>query len=242
MKKFKIIKRNMAKGNAYANKKARQMFMCLGGVMLALFLVQMFLEPTFAVGAAGSGLTMASLVALASIDDVSDRDTHGSAISYIVYLYHVSIIDRTQAFPQPNGEREVAQIPLVENKYPIYFEAHDIPTLVSNTEKGDITTSGENIFTIILGGDRDQIKSFIEEYSGGKFVLVYKHVKENQWHILGELERPMILRNTETKDDKDGRYTTFTFGRTSVDLPCIYTGNPTTESQAEVEDDDDDNT
>lgn len=36
----------------------------------------------------------------------------------------------------------------------------------------------------------------------------------------------MILNNTETKDDKDGRYTTFTFKRTSVDLPCLYAENP----------------
>lgn len=36
----------------------------------------------------------------------------------------------------------------------------------------------------------------------------------------------MILNNTETKDDKDGRYTTFTFKRTSVDLPCLYAEDP----------------
>ena len=36
----------------------------------------------------------------------------------------------------------------------------------------------------------------------------------------------MILNNPETKDDKDGRYTTFTFKRTSVDLPCLYAEDP----------------
>ena len=36
----------------------------------------------------------------------------------------------------------------------------------------------------------------------------------------------MILNNTETKDDKDGRYSTFTFKRTSVDLPCLYAEDP----------------
>ena len=55
---------------------------------------------------------------------------------------------------------------------------------------------------------------------------LYKHVKETQWYIVGEPERPMILNNTETKDDKDGRYTTFTFKRTSVDLPCLYAEDP----------------
>ena len=57
-------------------------------------------------------------------------------------------------------------------------------------------------------------------------LFFYKHVKDTQWYIVGEPERPMILNNTETKDDKDGRYTTFTFKRTSVDLPCLYAEDP----------------
>lgn len=222
----RIVKRNMAKGNAYANKKGRQLFMCLFALLSVVLLVQFLLDPSCTFGMGGSGVSLATVVALASIDDVSDRDTHGSAISYIVYLYHTSIIDRTVAFPQPDADRTVAALPLVTGKSPIYFEAHDIPTLVSTTEKGDITTTGENNFVIIMGGDRDAIKTFIEQYSGGKFIIVYKHIKDSQWHILGELERPMILSNTETKDDKDGRYTTFTFKRNSVDLPCLYAGDP----------------
>lgn len=222
----RIIKRNMAKGNAYANKKGRQLFMCISALLLVVFLIQMFIEPTCAFGMGGAGVSMAGMVGLASIDDVSDRDTHGSAISYIVYLVHVSQLDRMKAFPQPDDDRKVSAIPLKTGENPFYFEAHDIPTLVSTTEKGDITTTGENNFVIIMGGDRDSIKTFIEQYSGGKFILIYKHIKDSQWHIIGELERPMILSNTETKDDKDGRYTTFTFKRNSVDLPCLYDADP----------------
>ena len=79
---------------------------------------------------------------------------------------------------------------------------------------------------MIMGGARDVLYNFIEQYSGGKFVLLFKHVKNPQWYIVGELERPLILNSTETKDDKDGRYTTFTFKRPSVDLPLKYAGNP----------------
>ena len=163
---------------------------------------------------------------LGHLDDVSDRDTHGSDISYIVYLVALDQIDRTKEFPQPNANREVAPIPLKPNEIPHYFEAHDIPTFTGTTEKGDITTTGENQFVIIMGGTRVNLYNFIEEYSGGKFIIFFKHVKKKEWYILGELERPVILSNTETKDDKDGRYTTFTFKRSSVDLPLIYTGNP----------------
>ena len=224
--RMRIVKRNMAKGNAYANKKGRQLFLCMFALLAVVFALQMFLDPSSAFGMGGMGVSMATAVAFASIDDVSDRDTHGSAISYIVYMVHISQIDRTQAFPQPDENRTVAAIPMKTGENPFYFEAHDIPTLVSTTEKGDITTTGENNFVIIMGGDRDAIKTFIENYSGGKFILIYKHIKESQWHIIGELERPMILSNTETKDDKDGRYTTFTFKRNSVDLPCLYDADP----------------
>ncbi len=236
--RLRLFQRNTRKGNLYTNQKMRQLFFCIGAVVALLFVLQMLTDPTSACGMVGSGLTMAAMIPLVNIDDVSDRETHGSAISYFVWLYHVSIIDKSQAFPQPaENSREVTAIPLVTGKKPIYFEAHDIPTLVSTTEKGDITTTGENTFVIILGGDRDAIKNFIEGYSGGKFVLVYKHVKESGYHILGELDRPMILSSTEVKDDKDGRYATLTFTRQSVDLPLIYKGNPTTDGESDEEGD-----
>lgn len=174
----------------------------------------------------GAGISIASMAVLGHIDDVSDRDTHGSDISYIVYLIALDQIDRTRDFPQPNVNREVAPISLKPGEIPHYFEAHDIPTFTGTTEKGDITTTGENQFVLVMGGARARLYNFIEEYSGGKFILIFKHIKKKEWFILGELERPIILSNTETKDDKEGRYTTLTFKRSSVDLPLIYTGNP----------------
>ena len=174
----------------------------------------------------GAGTSIASMAVLGHIDDVSDRDTHGSDISYIVYLIALDQIDRTKEFPQPNVNREVAPISLKPGEIPHYFEAHDIPTFTGTTEKGDITTTGENQFVLVMGGARARLYNFIEEYSGGKFILLFKHIKKKEWFILGELERPIILSNTETKDDKEGRYITLTFKRSSVDLPLIYTGNP----------------
>lgn len=234
MKKNSIPVRHRAynpnKGAGYANRMGRYLFMTLMMILGIVSLLQMFQEPASAMGMGGTGVSMAALVGLASIDDVTDRDTHGSAISYIVYLIPTTSLDRTKAFPQPNDERVVAEIPMKtvtkDEKLSYMFEAHDIPTLVSTTEKGDITTTGENNFVVIMGGDRAEIHDFIEQYSGGKFIILFKHIKDTQWYILGELERPMILSNTETKDDKDGRYTTFTFKRSSVDLPLKYEGDP----------------
>lgn len=229
MKKPNIQKRHRAynpmKGFNYANRQARKMFMATFSIFGVLMLLAALIDHSLG-AAAGSGVTLASMALLGHLDDVSDRDTHGSDISYIVYLVALDQIDRTKEFPQPNANREVAPIPLKPNEIPHYFEAHDIPTFTGTTEKGDITTTGENQFVFIMGGARVNLYNFIEEYSGGKFIIFFKHVKKKEWYILGELERPVILSNTETKDDKDGRYTTFTFKRSSVDLPLVYTGNP----------------
>ncbi len=229
MKKPNIQKRyrayNPMKGFNYANRQSRNMFMATFAIFGVLMLLAALIDHSLG-AAAGSGVTLASMALLGHLDDVSDRDTHGSDISYIVYLVALDQIDRTKEFPQPNANREVAPIPLKPNEIPHYFEAHDIPTFTGTTEKGDITTTGENQFVIIMGGARVNLYNFIEEYSGGKFIIFFKHIKKKEWYILGELERPVILSNTETKDDKDGRYTTFTFKRSSVDLPLVYTGNP----------------
>ncbi len=237
MKRTKIPTKYRAydpmKGYNYANRQARKMFMVTFALFGIAMLVAALLDHSF-LSLTGAATSLASMAIIGNIDDVSDRDTHGSDISYIVYLVAIDQIDRSKEFPQPNAMREVAPVPLKEGEKTHYFEAHDIPTLVATTEKGDITTNGENTFTLIMGGNRVNLHNFIEEYSGGKFILFYKHIKDKQWYILGELERPIILANTETKDDKDGRYTTFTFKRNSVDLPLLYTGNPTVNDTLEV--------
>lgn len=76
-----------------------------------------------------------------------------------------------------------------------------------------------------MGGMRDQLLNFIEDHAGGKFVVLFKEIGEDQWYILGEYDRPMILKSYEAKNDKDGRYVTFTFERTSVMQYYKYVGD-----------------
>lgn len=220
---------NPNKGYNYAQHKGRVLFMAIMLLIGIVSLIQAFADPSSASGFVGTGVSTAAFVTLTHIDDVTDRDTHGSAIAYQVVLVPTKLIDGTKAFPQPDENRKVAALSFasgVKDLSAYLFEAHDIPTFTATTEKGDITTSGENNMVIVMGGTRNDLYSFIEKYSGGKFIILYKHVKETQWYIVGEPERPMILSNTETKDDKDGRYTTLTFKRTSVDLPCLYAEDP----------------
>ena len=242
MKKNNIPVRHRAynpnKGYSYAQHKCRLLFMTIMMLLGIVSLLQMLDDPTSSMGMGGAGVSMASFVALTAIDDVTDRDTHGSAIAYQVVLVPTTLIDMTKAFPQPDKDRKVKAIPFktaaADTLKAYLFDAHDIPTFTATTEKGDITTSGENNLVIIMGGTRVDLYNFIEQYAGGKFIILYKHVKDTQWYIIGEPERPMILNNTETKDDKDGRYTTFTFKRTSVDLPCLYAEDPLGVTAAEV--------
>ena len=144
---------NSLNGFNYANRQARNMFMVTFAVFGVVLLLGALIDHSFG-AAAGSGLSLASMAMLGHIDDVSDRDTHGSAISYIVYLIALDQIDRTKEFPQPNANREVAPVPMKPNEIPHYFEAHDIPTFTGTTEKGDITTTGENQLVMVMGGAR----------------------------------------------------------------------------------------
>lgn len=200
-------------------------------VAMVLVAVSLVLDAFLGMSAAyaAPGLSVAAAVGIASIDDVSDRQTHGSAIAYLVYLVEVHQLKDMNVFPEAvigeNGKRSVtAPIVLAETEAPFYIEAHDIPTLISSIEKGDITTSGTNTFVIVVGGDRNEVNNFVETQQGAKFILFYKHVKDKQWFILGEPERPMVLSTMEVKDDKDGRYTTLTFTRSSTDLPYPFIG------------------
>lgn len=225
--KAKKISNPFRKGNQYAAKKHLQLFLALGVLFSIVFLIGILLDPNnSAFCLTGfSGSSLASMMVIGSVDDVSDKVTHGSNIAYKVYLIDVHQVNQDVKFPKPNANREVASIPMLPGQYMKYFEAHDIPTYVGNGEKGDITTSGTNQFVIIMGGMRDQLLNFIEEHAGGKFIILFKEIGEDQFYILGEYDRPMVLKSYEAKNDKDGRYVTFTFERTSVNQYCKYVGS-----------------
>ena len=222
MKKNIIVNTGLSKkGAQYENRKARQLFTVIMGLISIVAFVWACVEPASA--HAGYGVGLATMTLIGSIDDVSDRDTHGNEIAYQIVLINTAQLADKFNFPQPGTDRTVtlSKSILKAGEAAHYFEAHTIPTLLSSTEKGDITTNGTNTFTVVMGGDRNALKNFIEEFSGGKFIILYKHIKDTVWHIIGEAERPMILGNTETKDDADGRYSTLTFTRPSVYLDCL---------------------
>ena len=108
---------NPMKGFNYANRQGRNLFMVTFAVFGFVLLLAALLDHSL-LAAGGSGISLASMALIGNIDDVSDRDTHGSDISYIVYLVSIDQLDRTVDFPQPNANREVAPIKLKPGEKP----------------------------------------------------------------------------------------------------------------------------
>ena len=225
--KARKISNPFRKGNQAARKMQLRFFLSLMTLIAFAFVIGMFLDPSSSPFCLSgfAGTSFAAMMAIGDVGDVSDRQTHGSNIAYKVYLIEISQINPDVTFPKPNVNREIGTLPMKTGQYMKYFEAHDIPTYTSTGEKGDITTSGENNFVMIMGGMRDQLLTFIEEHAGGKFIVIFKEVGEEQWYILGNYDRPMVLSSYESKNDKDGRYVTFTFKRTSIDQYYKYAGD-----------------
>lgn len=223
--KAKQISNPFKKGNRYDNRKRKQFMLSiltLFAVVFTIFLVQ---EASAAI-MGGLGTTLfASMAIIGNIDDVSDRYTSGNDLAYQVYLINRKQIDPGVAFPKPNVNREVGTLPLLDGEYMHYFEAHTKPTYVGTGEKGDVTTTGTNTLVVLMGGNREPLLNFLEEFSGDKFILIYKEISTGKWFILGNYDDPAVLSNTENKHDADGRYVTFTFTRSSIFQPYIYAGS-----------------
>lgn len=171
----------------------------------------------------GSG-SLALLLPIVSIDDVSDTEVVGNAIGYKVWLIHVKQTDE-DTFPKVGSDRTVTQIPMLPGEYMHYFEGHTVPTFLSNITKGDITVEATNTFTMILGGNRAEISNFIENHSGGKFIILFKECESSTIYGLGNPCKPMVLSTIEAKNDGDGRYATFTFTNNTVQQPWTYIGS-----------------
>ncbi len=181
-----------------------------------------------ALGITGGGATMATMAAIGNIDGVTDQNTAGRQIAYKVWLVHVSQIDEDETYPEPNANREVGTIPLLTGEYMHYFEAID-DTLkdLSTGEKGDITTDVTTTFGFTMGGDGNKLYDFIEDYAGGRFVIIYQKCSTGDYFITGTKCKPMILQSFERKRDNEANAVTFNFQNKSFKQPYKYVGSIT---------------
>ena len=221
----------------YSQKKVRKALMqtrlrfflmlmlivALPATVVALTEIDNYKEAVSVVG----GTSFASMLAIGNIEDVSDNEVAGEALSYKVWLIEYSQIDSSVPFPKPNASREVGAIPLKAGQKIHYFMAHDIPQYSSSGERGDLTISGTNTFTIIMGGVRDQLLNFIEQFAGAKFLVIFQECGVDQKYIVGTPCKPMVLKNYALKNDKENRSVTFTFENKSIRQYFKYTGSLT---------------
>lgn len=170
------------------------------------------------------GVSMASMAVIGNVEDTSDRDAAGGQIAYRVWLISTDQIDMDVNFPDPNANREVGTIPMLPGEVFHYFEAHDIPTDNSTGTKGDITTETTNTFVMIMAGIRDKLLDFIEQHVGKKFIVIYQECETGALYIMGNPCKPMVLSAFDRKNDKEGRYITFTFTNNSFRQPYRYVG------------------
>lgn len=172
----------------------------------------------------GTTVLAGSMALIGNIEDTSDKDAAGGQIAYQVWLIHLSQVDQSVPFPKPNANREVATIPLKSGEVMYYFEAHDIPTDDGKSEKGDFTTTNTNSFVIQMSGNRDKLLDFMEEFTGGKFIIIYRECESDNYFIMGNPCKPMILKTSERANNKEKRSVTFTFESSTWRQPYKYVG------------------
>lgn len=229
MQKKKVLSYIADQKRAFKARRALQLkfFLCLMLLFASVSTISAITSPDNAKVSTEIvvGTTMASMMAIGSIDDVADKEVAGESIAYKVWLIETKQLDGSRSFPIPNASREVSSLPMLDGEYMHYFEAHDIPTYTSSGEKGDLTISSTNTLTIIMGGVRDQLLKFIEEKAGCKFLIIFQECESNNRFILGNPCKPMVLKSFNLKNDKENRSVTFTFENKSIKQYHKYVGD-----------------
>lgn len=220
----------------YVNQKAMarryrllsRFLMVIGIVFMAVSVYGAVIEPHHAIEniLVTSGTGTFAMCAMVSITDVPDREVAGSAIGDKIYPIPIQDIDDNVPFPTVNENREVTTIPMKAGKFMHSFSTQSVPTFISSGTKdaGAIVANGTNTFTAVMGGTRDELKNFVEDYFGLKFVIIFKHCESGKMYGIGNACKGVVFSGYEYKDDADGRYLTMTFTQVTIQLPWTYIG------------------
>lgn len=202
--------------------------MVIGFIFIALTVYGAVSEPDNALYniLMGSGTGTYAMCAMISIADVPDREVAGSAIGDKIYPIPIQDIDDSVPFPVVNENREVTTIPMKAGKFMHSFDTHSVPTFLSSGTKdaGAIVANGTNTFTAVMGGTRDELKNFVENYFGLKFIVIFKHCEAGRMYGIGNPCKGVVFSGYEYKDDADGQYLTMTFTQVTIQLPWTYIG------------------
>jgi len=197
-------------------------------VVLGIFAVGMMVDAGASIHEAlflsGSGVSYALIAPLFNIDSVGDRDTSGNVIGMRVWLIHRSQLDMDAPWPyDANGD--LGTIPLKPGEHMHYIEGID--GTVGDTSagaKGDITTTVTNTFTITLGGNRKEVRDFLELYAGESFIIIYQECGSMDYYVLGNKCKCMRLNEFSRNNNSESRSAALTFQNVSFIQPAKYIG------------------
>ncbi|DBA55919.1 hypothetical protein [Porphyromonas gingivalis] len=171
-------------------------------------------------------LTTAAIVPIADIKDVPDIEVAGKSLGYRLRLIRSSDVDRSQKFTADESKPgAIKKIPLLEGAKFTNIECHAIPEFTSKGSKGDITVSGTNTIVAVLGGFREDTLRFIEQHVGGKFLVIFEECgPEGKAYLVGDVCKPMVLKEFDNRNNHDSRSCVVTFENESIYQPVLYTG------------------
>lgn len=176
----------------------------------------------------GGGVICASVIGMAAIgnfDEVGEKDKAPNQISDRIYLVEVNQLDMLKPWTYNEASFTVSSLNLKAGEYMHYAEViSDSFDDVSTGEKGDITVEMTNTITILLGGESIQLRKFLQEKAGCRFLIIYEYALTGQKRIMGHPKKAMIFKKFERKNGKEGIYATITFESKSFDQPKNYEG------------------
>lgn len=213
-----MLKKNRIKRLVFGIIAVIGLLVC-GAILQSLGVLEP-LVPAGAVSLAGA------IIPMADIGDVSDIEVSGESLGYRIRLIRLTDIDRTQKMTADESKPgAIKKIPLKEGAKIASIECHTIPEFNSKGSKGDITVSGTNTVTAVLGGFREEVLRFVEQYVGAKFLLIIEECgPEDLSYLVGTFCKPMVLKEYDIRNNKDSRSGTITFENSSIYQPVRYTG------------------
>lgn len=184
----------------------------------------------------GGGVICASVIGMAAIgnfDEVGEKEKAPNQVSDRIYLVEVNQLDLLNPWTYNEASFAVSSLNLKPGEYMHYAEViSDSFDDVSTGEKGDITVDMTNTITILLGGESVQLRKFLQEKAGCRFLIIYEYALTGQKRIMGHPKKAMIFKKFERKNGKEGIYATITFESKAFDQPKNYEGAIILESPA----------
>lgn len=182
----------------------------------------------------GSPIILFTMANIGNLSKPSDIETAPNQIGFRLWLVAIDQVDDTVAFPTPNANRELGNIPLKSGEYWHHFDGIDKSLrYVATAEKGDVTSTFNKTFTIIIGYSVAAL-NYLESFQGHGHCLVFKECESETKFELGSFCKPILLNNFEVKQDNEGKYITLTFSNDHWRQPLIYTGSLTEQAPSVI--------